>query len=180
MQQAVDDLVHAYAKQGTNVEVPALRLSALNMGSVNLDHLISEIADQVVNNSITWLDVGMVGGLGLLAWLCLGVPGLIAGAVYMGWEFLSSLGKDEAQKKAEKEAKKRESMERLLSKNDRQKFWKSFVEKWESEGMEASLNQDIVKAVAQNDKIKSEINIALNALLDDYKKELRNARLLID
>ena len=180
VQKAVDDLVRAYAKQGTNVEVPALRLSSLNMGSINLDHLISEIADQVVKNSITWLDVGVMGGLGLLAWLCLGVPGLIAGAVYMGWEFLSSLGKDEAVKKAEKEAKKKEAMERLLSKNERQKFWKSFVEKWESEGMEASLNNDIVKAVAQNDKIKSEINIALKAILDDYKKELRNARLLID
>ena len=51
VKQAVDSMVRAYAKQGTSVKVPELRISSLDVGSINMDSVVKEISDQIVENS---------------------------------------------------------------------------------------------------------------------------------
>ncbi len=164
VKQAVDSMVRAYARQGTSVKVPELRISSLDVGSINMDSVVKEISDQIVENSTNWLGIG---GLGLAA-ILFGIPGLL-----IGWGLGKIFGKSEEEKKAE-------AMSKPLDYDTRQKVWDGFAEKWDGEHMSEKLHEDIISSVANNRKIKQDIQSALRTMLDAYKKELKNARILVD
>jgi hypothetical protein len=164
VKQAVDSMVRAYARQGTSVKVPELSISSLDVGSINMDSVVKEISDQIVENSTNWLGIG---GLGLAA-ILFGIPGLL-----IGWGLGKIFGKSEEEKKAE-------AMSKPLDYDTRQKVWDGFAEKWDGEHMSEKLHEDIISSVANNRKIKQDIQSALRTMLDAYKKELKNARILVE
>ena len=164
IKQAVDSMVRAYARQGTSVTVPELKISSLDVGSINMDSVVKEISDQIVENSTNWLGIG---GLGLAA-ILFGIPGLL-----IGWGLGKLFGKSE-------EEKKQEAMSKPLDYDTRQTVWEGFAEKWDGEHMSEKLHEDIISSVANNRKIKQDIQSALRTMLDAYKRELKNARILVD
>ena len=164
VKQAVDSMVRAYARQGTSVKVPELKISSLDVGTINMDSVVKEISDQIVENSTNWLGIG---GLGLAA-ILFGIPGLL-----IGWGLGKIFGKSGEEKKAE-------AMSKPLDYDTRQEVWVGFAEKWDGEHMSEKLHDEIISAVANNRKIKQDIQSALRTMLDAYKKELKNARILVE
>ena len=164
VKQAVDSMVRAYARQGTSVRVPDLKISSLNVGNINMDYVVREISDQIASNSTNWLSIGGMG----IATILFGIPGLL-----VSWGLGKLFGKSEEEKKAE-------AMSKPLNKSTREKVWDGFAEKWDGEHMSEALHEEIIASVANNKKIKQDIQSALRSMLDAYKRELKNARILID
>lgn len=164
VRKEVDDMVRAYARQGTNVKAPEIKISSLEVGTINMDAVVKELSDQIADSSTDWLSLG---GMGLAAFL-FGIPGLL-----VAWGIDLIWGKTEEQKKTE-------AMQKPLSLNDRQNLWNGFAEKWESESMAQKIHNDIISSVSSNRRIKQDIETALKTMLESYKKELKNARVLVD
>ena len=164
VKKVVDSMVRAYARQGTSVKVPDLKISSLNVGTINMDYVVREISDQIASNSINWLSIGGTG----IATILFDIPGLL---ISLGLDWL--FGKSEEEKKAE-------AMSKPLNKSTREKVWNCFVEKWNGEHMYEALHEEIIASVANNKKIKQDIQSALRSMLDAYKREVKNARIIID
>lgn len=164
VRKEVDDMVRAYARQGSNVKAPEIKISSLNVGSVNMDSVIREISDQIADSSTDWLSLG---GMGLAAFL-FGIPGILV-ALGLDWLF----GKSEEEKKAE-------AMRKPLNAKTRAKVWDGFAEKWDGENMAQKIHNDITSSLSNNKRIKQDISSALRSMLEAYKKELKNARILVD
>lgn len=164
VKKVVDSMVRAYARQGTSVKVPDLKISSLNVGTINMDYVVREISDQIASNSINWLSIGGTG----IATILFGIPGLL---ISLGLDWL--FGKSEEEKKAE-------AMSKPLNKSTREKVWNCFVEKWNGEHMYEALHEEIIASVANNKKIKQDIQSALRSMLDAYKREVKHARIIID
>lgn len=164
VRKEVDDMVRAYARQGTSVKAPEIKISSLNVGTINMDHVIKEISDQIADSSTDWLSIGGYG----LAGLIFGIPGVL---VALGLDLL--FGKSD-------EERKRDAMKKPLDASTRAKVWDGFAEKWEGEQMAQKIHNDIISSISNNSRIKQDINSALKAMLEAYKKELKNARILVD
>ena len=161
LQKQVDAVVMLYSRQGTQITKPKINVSNLNMGNINLDSVIRQLSDQIVDNSTDW------GGLGLAAVL-FGIPGLL-----VGWGLGKLFGDSEEEKKAK-------AMKKDLDFDTRIQLFNDFAAKWEQEGMETKIYNQIEKSIKGNNTIKNEISTALTMLLEAYKKELKNARIMVD
>lgn len=164
LQKQVDAVVMLYSRQGTQITKPKINVSNLNMGNINLDTVIKQLSDQIVDNSIDWLGLG---GLGLAAFL-FGIPGLL-----VGWGLGKLFGDSEEEKKAK-------AMKKDLDSDARIQLCNNFVEKWEQDGIENKIYNQIEKSIKGNNTIKYEISTALTMLLEAYKKELKNARIMVE
>lgn len=164
VRQEVDNMIRAYARQGSNIKAPEIKITSLNVGSVNMDSIVKEISDQISDSTTDWLSIGGFG----IATILFGIPGLL-----IAWGVSKLFGETEEEKKAK-------AMRKPLNADTRVKVWEGFATKWDNENMSQKIHDDIVSAVTSNKRIKQDIQIALKSMLQTYKHELKLARVLVD
>lgn len=179
IQAMVDDIVKGYAKQGISTSVTTTSgVSITQAPTINLDDTINSISQILVDNSGDWGDtIATAAGVGVgvgvaTALMGIGGPiGLVVGLGILGFKAL--FGEDETE-----EQKKAKAMAKHLSKEDRLKVFYSLKEKWQD--MCNNINESIQSALTNDKSIKVTINDAVRGVLNEYKENLKSARILID
>ena len=157
-------IVANYSNQGVNVTMPQLAVDNIDITGINLDSVIESISKNIEIQSTNWLKYVLMG------------VGVIFGLIGMGIGYLA--GKFLGQKELSEAEKRDKAMSKSLNSNEREQVYNAIDEKWEE--IVGSINNAIDQSIAQNKKMYNTIKQATDAMLEDYKKELKKARILID
>lgn len=179
IQAMVDDIVKGYAKQGVSTSVTTTSgVSITQAPTINLNDTINSISQILIENSNDWGDtiataVGAGVGVGVSTAI-LGIAGpigLFVGLGVLAYKWIFSEEETEEEKRAK-------AMAKSLDKEDRLKVFNSLEEKWQD--MCDSINESIQNALTNDESIKDNINNAVQGVLNEYKENLKSARILID
>lgn len=179
IQAMVDDIVKGYAKQGISTSVTTTSgVSITQAPTINLDDTINSISQILVDNSGDWGDtIAIAAGAGVgvgVATALMGIGGPIGLAVGLGILGLKALfGEEETE-----EQKKAKAMSKSLDGFDRIEVSISMEKKWQD--MCDNINESIQSAFTNDKSIKVTINDAVRGVLNEYKENLKSARILID
>lgn len=160
--ERIESMVAVYTQQGVEVKMPELDVNIdinLQPSAIRriVDSISHELAKSIKNNVRTWLT-----GAGAI----FGLLGMAA-----GW-LIGSLFNDSEEEKLEK------AMNKKLDREKRAEVYDSLSEEWEE--ITGEIREEIYNAVAGNKQIKNNITKAVSVLLNQYKHELEQARMLID
>ena len=131
-----------------------------------IDEELKEIMEKAdrdgagVGVGVTTAILGIAGPIGLFVGL-----GILA--------FKLIFGEEETE-----EEKRAKAMAKSLDKEDRLKVFNSLEEKWQD--MCNNINESIQSALTNDKSIKVTINNAVRGVLNEYKENLKSARILID
>lgn len=179
IQAMVDDIVKGYAKQGISTSVTTTSGASISeVPAINLDDTINSISQILIDNSDDWGGaIATAAGVGVgvgVATALMGIGGPIGLAVGLGILGLKALfGEEETE-----EQKKAKAMAKSLDKEDRLKVFNSLEEKWQD--MCNDIKESIQNALTDDESIKDTINNAVRGVLNEYKENLKSARILID
>lgn len=160
--ERIESMVAVYTQQGVEVKMPELNINInINLQPVAIrrivDSISQELAKSIKNNVRNWLT-----GAGAI----FGLIGMAA-----GW-LIGSLFNDSEEEKLEK------AMNKELDAEKRAEVYDSLSEEWEK--ITGEIREEIYNAVKGNQQIKNSITKAVSSLLNQYKHELEQARMLID
>lgn len=157
-------IIANYSNQSVNVTIPQLVVGNININGINLDSVIESISETIEVESSNWIKYVLTG------------VGAIFGFIGMGIGYLS--GKIFGEKELSKAEKRDKAMSKSLDSDEREQVYNALAEKWDD--IVGNINNAIDKSISQNNKMHQTIKQATNNLLEDYKKALKNARILID
>lgn len=157
-------IVANYSNQGVNVAIPQLAVDNIDITGINLDSVIESISKNIEIQSTNWLKYVLMG------------VGAIFGLIGIGIGYLA--GKFLGQKELSEAEKRDKAMSKSLNRNERGQVYNAIDEKWGE--IVGSINNAIDQSIAQNRKMYNTIKQTTDTMLEDYKKELRKARILID
>lgn len=168
----VNAIISLYASQGYEINVPSPKIGEINIPGVNLDDMMAELAEKLKDDSSGWgAAIGGAAVAGSVAFL-LGGPLMwtIGGALAVGkWLF----GNHDSE-----EDKKKKALAKKLDYDEREKVYDSLEENWEN--ICNSVTESINKSLRGNRNIKDSINTVVRELMQAYKENLKNARILVD
>lgn len=159
----INTIVANYTKEGTNVSLPIINFQNVDINEINLDGVIDEISKTIDVSTTNWLQYGLAGA------------GLIFGAIGAGLGY--ALGRWLGGDKRSDEEKQAAAMEKPLSHEERVNVYNSIIEK-EDEIVQA-INDAVDKSLRNKDLEAKIQNLAFE-VLEEYKKSLKDARILID
>lgn len=168
----VNAIISLYASQGYEVNVPKPSIGEINIPGVNLDGVMSELAEKLKDDSSGWgAAIGGAAVAGTVAFL-LGGPLMwtIGGALAIG-KFL--FGNHDSE-----DEKKRKALAKKLDHHEREEVYNSLSEDWGN--ICSSVAESISKSLRGNHNIKTSINTVVRELMQAYKENLKNARILVD
>ena len=157
-------IIANYSNQGVNVTMPQLAVGNIDINGINLDSVIESISETIEVESSNWLKYVLMGA------------GAIFGFIGMGIGYLA--GKIFGEKEMSEAEKRDKAMSKSLDSDEREQVYDALAEKWDD--IVENINNAIDKSIAKNNKMHQTIKQATNKLLEDYKKALKNARILID
>lgn len=157
----IDTIVANYTNRGTKVSLPQMRFDSIDIQDINLNSVINEISKNIDISSTNWLQYGLAGA------------GWIFGPIGAGLGFLLGhfLGGDNRSDK-EKQA---DAMRKALNHDERVEVYNAIVEK--SDEITVSIHNAVDKSLRN---LSSTIQIMTAKVLNEYKKSLQDARILID
>lgn len=159
----IDTIIANYTNRGTRVSLPKLKFESIDIQNINLDSVIAEISKSIDTSSTNWLQYSLAG-VGLI----FGLIGASAGFA-LGHYF----GKDKRSDAEKQEA----AMGKALNHDERAKVYNAIMEQGEE------ITQSIYEAVdksLRNKNLKATIQDMTAKVLNEYKKSLKDARILID
>ena len=169
LKQKVEDMVTVYNRQGMTMKVPTLDVKT----DISLDYNMSAVIDQVSNaiaaQSTNWTGVIAGGVLGGVIGFVFPIIGIIGGAALLVKSIFFSESDEEKRQKA---------LAKNLNAEQRSKVVEEIKPQWES--ITSDIQQAIYSEVIGNATIKREISKAVKMLLNGYKAELKNAKILVD
>lgn len=168
----VNSIISMYASQGFEVSVPKPKVNEISIPGVNLDSVMAELAEKLKEDSSGWgAAIGAAAAAGAVAWV-LGGPLMwtIGGVLAIGKLIFGNHDSEEE--------KKKKALAKKLDKADRQAVYDSLSEEWET--ICNSVEESINKTLRSNANIKSSINTVVKELMQAYKENLKEARVLID
>ena len=163
VRKKIDTIVANYTNRGTKVALPQMRFDSIDIQDINLDSVINEISKTIDTSSTNWLQYGLAGA------------GWIFGPLGAGLGFL--LGHVFGGDNRSDEEKQAAAMEKALDHGERVEVHDAIVEKGD-EITEAIYNA--VDKSLRNQKLSSTIQDMTAKVLNEYKKSLQDARILID
>lgn len=168
IKKEVENIINVYSNQGIQVNMPTMRNVAdmdIVVNFSDLDEVFKEMTELIVELSFDWKNLlsGVLTGAGIGAFGILG--GVVGGTI--GYFLKDS---DESKLKKAKTDK--------LNKEKRKAVYECIAEKQES--IFLSIEQTISSAVSENVQLKKDINGVVDQLLDQYREELKMARILIE
>ncbi len=156
----LNDIREYYSSQGVEIDLPALEIGEnFNVGDINLDSLISSIADKIADESINWAELGMA---------IFGIIGAVVGYL------VDSIFGDSEEKKKEK------AMTQKMDKDERLKVYNYIMEEETWKSITDNVEELIRESLNSNDELKEQVEGAVRSHLLAYKKALQDARVLID
>lgn len=159
----IDTIVANYTNRGTKVTLPQMNFDSIDIQDINLNPVINEIAKTIDTSSTNWLQYGLAG-----AGMIFGLIGASIG--YAAGRFFGRDKRTDAEKQAA-------AMEKELNHDERAQVYNAIFEK-DAEIIEA-INKAVDKAL-RNNKLKTTIQNMTAKVLNEYKKSLQDARILID
>lgn len=163
VRKKIDTIVANYTNKGTNVTLPTINFQNIDIEGINLNGVIDEISKTIDVSSTNWLQYGLAG-----AGLIFGAIGASIGFAVGRW-----LGGD----KRSDEEKQAAAMTKALSHDERVKVNNSIIEKGEEI---TQAIRDAVDKSMKDRKMASKIQSMTSDVLEEYKKSLKDARILID
>lgn len=159
----INTIVANYTKEGTNVSLPIINFQNVDIKVINLDGVIDEISKTIDVSTTNWLQYGLAGA------------GLIFGAIGAGLGY--ALGRWLGGDKRSDEEKQAAAMEKALSHEERAKVYNSIVEKGDE--IAQAINDAVDKSLSDRN-LEAKIQSLTFEVLEEYKKSLKDARILID
>ena len=164
IRKEVESIVTHYSNQGIKVNVPQFDLSNINLVNVNLDTVIETISKNIEIESSNWLKYVLMG------------LGSIFGLIGMGIGYLA--GKFFGEKELSEAEKHDKAMSKLLDSTEREQVYNAIGERWDD--IRNDIGESISQAIMQNNELHNTISKGTNEILENYIKELKKARILID
>lgn len=163
VRKRIGTIVASYTNKETTVVLPEIKFQSVDLKGVNLDSIINEIAKTIDVSSTNWLKYGLAGA------------GMIFGlfGATIGYTLGEIIGGD---KRSDRE-KKAEAMKKNLNHQTRTDMYNKIMEKDDEniQSIHAAIDSSL-----EDDELKLEIQSKTSLVLDEYKKNLKNARILID
>ena len=164
IRKEVESIVTHYSNQGIKVNVPQFDLSNINLTNINLDTVIETISKNIEIESSNWLKYVLMG------------LGSIFGLIGMGIGYLA--GKFFGEKELSEAEKHDKAMSKLLDSTEREQVYNAIGERWDD--IRNDIGESISQAIMQNNELHNTISKGTNEILENYIKELKKARILID
>lgn len=170
--EKVENIISHYRSQGmeVNIDINALDVSTVKLPNINLNNIMNDISLKIASQSNNWSSYIGGAAIGAAAAILFGGPlaWLIGGGAILGRKLF---GDSEAEKR-------RKAMDCDLNIENRIKVYNSIGEEWEN--ITNDIATSINDALTGNHEIKNSINNIVYSLLQSYKDNLKNARILID
>ena len=164
IRENVDKIVASYTNESTNIAIPTIDVSDIELGDINIDGVIDEIS-QIINVETTnWTK-----------WILTGV-GAIFGLIGMTIGYLA--GKFFGEKKLTEAEKMERAMAKELNKEEREEVYGVLDEKWSD--IAENIDLSIHRSISNNKDLQGSIQEKTKEVLDSYKNALKEARILID
>lgn len=167
IQSKVEDIIKHYSQQGMNVQMKTVDISAPSIQGVNLNSIMNDVSTQIAASSSGWSETATNAAISFAAGFLFGPLGVLAAVGYA----LFSNNKSP-------EEKQREAMSKNLNAEQRQQVVNTISEQWED--IKRQIANSIMSSLQNQQSIMQSINMVTKQLLEDYKTNLKDARLLID
>lgn len=166
----VEDIVANYSSQGINIQKVDFSIQSVDVGNIDLSGMMRGLSNSITQESSNWSGAIAGAAIGGAIAMILGGPlmWMVGGAAWLGSKFF---GDSEEEKAAKARA-------RALTQEERIKVYNSIDEKWGD--ITSKINYSIDSAISSNQQIKNSINSVSRNLLQQYKDNLKSARILID
>lgn len=170
IKKRVDDIVAVYTSQGTDIQLPALIVPAIKMGSINISPVLHKIAKDLADETSNWSTGGALGGAAAGAAIGSFIPiiGTITGAVIGG-----AVGAFSGNKSTTDEEKNKPR-----NRDERLKIYNVINAKWDD--ITSKVQQTINNNIYGNQQIREIVTKVTYDYLTAYKESLKNSRILID
>jgi hypothetical protein len=171
IREKVDNIISYYSTQNNQLKAPEIKVMDVNINGINLNSVINDISKKVIDESSDWTGAiagGVIGGAialilgGPLAWM-------IGGAALIGKYIFGT--DSEAQKR-------RKAMKKALNHDERIEVYNQIVDKGEE--ITQNIETSIRNSLNGDDVIKNAVKELTKNVLTSYKKNLSNARIIID
>ena len=160
----VEDIVSSYSNQGLSVKVPVLNCADIRIDSIDMDGVIENISSTIEVQSGNWLKWALMGVGAIFGLIGMGV-GYLAGRIFGGGNLTE-------------EEKRQKAMAKELDRAEREKVYDAIEEKFGD--IARGIDDSIDHSIARNNSLRASVRDTVKRLLNDYKAELKKARILVD
>lgn len=169
----VENIISNYRSQGIEVNFDIasnLNIKNIDIPNIDLGAVLNSISQEIASQSSNWGTVIGGAAIGATAAILLGGPiaWMIAGGAWLAKTFF---GESE-------EEKQQKAMNKDLDMQTRVEVYNSIAEKWED--ITNEIADSIYASVNNNKQLKKGMNKIVHSMLQSYKENLKNARILID
>lgn len=174
LRNKVDAIVAAYTSQGANIELPDIKnLKLLNTNTnINMDSVIRELSASIETESSNWGGIIAGAGVGAAVAMIIGGPlaWIIGGGALIG-KYLFGKSETEAEKK-------KKTMEKKLSEDERAQVCSALGDKWED--IEQTITDAVFNSLRKNSQAKRDLSNMVDTILAAYKEALTKARIMVE
>lgn len=158
----VETIVAHYSSEGVDISVPTIQIEDIDV-DINLSSIVDSISSTIEVQSNNWVKYALMGVGAIFGLIGMGV-GYIAGKLFS--------------KNLTEEEKKEKAMSKELDSEERGKVFDAIAEEWDD--ITSDIENCIDDAISENVEVKQSIRRVVTKMLNDYKKNLAEARILID
>lgn len=159
----IDTIVANYTNRGTKVSLPQIKFDSIDIQNININSTINEISKTIDTSSFNWLQYGLAGAGWIFGPLGAGL-GFALGHIFGG------------DKRNDKE-KEADAMKKALDHDERVNVYNAIIEKGDE--ITEAIHNAVDKSL-RNKKLRFTIQEMTAKVLNEYKKSLQDARILID
>lgn len=158
----VEAIVAHYSSEGVEVSVPTIQIDDIDV-DIDLSSIVDSISSTIEVQSNNWVKYALMGVGAIFGLIGMGV-GYLAGKLFS--------------KNLTEEEKKEKAMSKELDSEERGKVFEAIAEEWDD--INSGIENCIDDAILGNVEVKRSIRKVVTKMLNDYKKNLAEARILID
>ena len=158
----VEAIVAHYSGEGIEVSIPDIQISDIDV-NIDLTSIVDSISSTIEVKSNNWVKYALMGVGAIFGLIGMGV-GYLAGKLFS--------------KNLTEEEKKEKAMSKKLNSEERGKVFDAIDEEWGD--ITSDIEKCIDDAISENVEVKLSIRKVVTKMLNDYKKNLAEARILID
>ena len=158
----VEAIVAHYSSEGVQVNVPEIQIDEIDV-DIDLSSIVDSISSTIEVQSNNWVKYALLGVGAIFGLIGMGV-GYLAGKLFS--------------KNLTEEEKKEKAMSKELDSEERGKVFEAISDEWDN--ITSDIENCIDEAISGNQEVKRSIRNVVTKMLNEYKKNLAEARILID
>lgn len=158
----VEAIVAHYSSEGVQVNVPEIHIDRIDV-DIDLSSIVDSISSTIEVKSNNWVKYALMGVGAIFGLIGMGV-GYLAGKLFS--------------KKLTEEEKREKAMSKELNSEEREKVFDAILDEWDN--ITSDIEHCIDEAISGNQEVKRSIRNVVTKMLNDYQKNIAEARILID